>query len=71
MYLLFTLTLRTGIYLGLRLTSGQRMFEWTFISPSVFYLTYATDLMIVVGVMYFIYSSAPLKKHYSGSFLSR
>lgn len=71
MYLLVTLTLRTGIYLGLRLSSGQKMFEWTFISPSVFYLTYATNLMIVVGVIYFIYSSAPLKKRYAGGVTDR
>ena len=60
-YLLVTLTLRTGTYVGLRLVSKVKMFEWTFIKPSVFYLTYTTDLMIVAGVMYFIISSAPLR----------
>ena len=60
-YLLVTLTLRTGTYVGLRLSSKVKMLEWTFIKPSVFYLTYTTDLMIVAGVMYFIISSAPLR----------
>ena len=37
------------------------MLEWTFIKPSVFYLTYITDVMIIFGVINFIVKSAPLK----------
>lgn len=52
-----TLTLRTGTYVGFRLTSKEKIFEWTQIRPVVFYLTYATDVLIVCGVLYFIYVS--------------
>jgi len=31
----------------------------------VFYLTYATDLLIVCGVMYFIIKTTPLKDKYT------
>ena len=54
-YLLVTLAVRTFTYVGLRLVSKEKMFEWIYIKPSVFYLTYATDVMILIGVMYFIY----------------
>jgi hypothetical protein len=60
-FLLFCFTVRAGIYIGLRLTSSEKMFEWTFIKPVVFYLTYSTDIVIVCGLMYFISKSAPLK----------
>ena len=60
-YILVTLTLRTGTYVCLRLTSVEKVFFWTMIKPSVFYLTYVTDFFIVAGVMHFIAKSAPLK----------
>ena len=60
-YILVTLTLRTFTYLGFRLTSKQKIFEWTQIRPVVFYLTYATDFLIVVGVLYFIYRTTESK----------
>ena len=37
------------------------MFTWVYIQPSVFYLTFATDFMILFWVLNFIYRSAPLK----------
>ena len=55
------LTIRTGVYVGVRLTSAQKILRWTFIKPVVFYLTYSTDLLIVLGVLYFIINSAPEK----------
>ena len=64
-YLLFCLTLRTGIYISLRLTSVEKLFDWTFIKPAVFYMTYATDLLVVGGVMYFVMKTAPLKERYA------
>ena len=64
-YILFCLTMRTGIYIGLRLTSCEKIMDWTFIKPVVFYLTYATDLLIVGGVMYFIVKTTPLKEKYA------
>ena len=63
-YLMVTLTIRTGIYVGLRLVSVKKMFDWVFISPAVFYLTYSTNIMILFGVIYFIYNSTPLKDQY-------
>ena len=60
-YLLVTLTLRTFTYVGLRLTSREKILQWVRIKPSVIYLTYATDFMIVFGVLYFIYQAAPRK----------
>ena len=55
------LTIRTGTYAFLRLTSKEKLLEWTLIRPVVFYLTYATDLAIVGGVMYFVWKSTPLE----------
>ena len=66
-YILITLTLRTGTYVGFRMTSGEKIFEWKLIQPCVFYLTYATDVMIVFGVLYFIWSSTKLKSRYNRS----
>ena len=66
-YLLATLTLRAGTYVGLRLVSVKKIFQWIYIEPSVFYLTYATDIMILAGVMYFIYQSAELKEKYKSN----
>ena len=60
-YILVILTERTAIYIGLRLTSWEKMYKWSQIRPIVFYLTYATDLLIVVGILYFIRSSTNLK----------
>ena len=61
---MITLTIRTGIYVGLRLVSFKKMFDWVFINPAVFYLTYFTNLMILFGVIYFIYNSTSLKDRY-------
>ena len=66
-YLLVTLTLRTCTYVGLRLTSREKILQWVRIKPSVIYLTYATDFMIVFGVLYFIYQAAPRKDLAAGS----
>lgn len=63
-YMLVTLTLRTGTYIGLRLVSAEKIFDWVRIKPSVIYLTFCTDFMILFGVMYFIYQAAPLKEQY-------
>eukprot|EP00354_Favella_ehrenbergii_P009100 CAMPEP_0170468148 /NCGR_PEP_ID=MMETSP0123-20130129/11440_1 /TAXON_ID=182087 /ORGANISM="Favella ehrenbergii, Strain Fehren 1" /LENGTH=145 /DNA_ID=CAMNT_0010734651 /DNA_START=964 /DNA_END=1401 /DNA_ORIENTATION=+ len=69
-YILTTLTLRTGVYIGFRfvgnehITASEKIFEWSLIRPVVFYLTYATDIMIVIGVLYFIYTSTQLKTKY-------
>ena len=60
-YLLVILTLRVGIYIGLRLTSTEKMFQWTLIRPVAFYLTYTTDLFIMTGVIYFVGKTTPLK----------
>ena len=54
-YLLVTLTVRTFTYVGLRLTSAEKIFDWVRIKPGVFYLTYVTDFMILFGVLYFIH----------------
>lgn len=62
--ILFVLTMRVGIYIGLRFVSREKLFEWTFIKPSVFYLTYFTDICIVAGVMIFLMSSTTLKSMY-------
>ena len=63
-YIIVTLTLRTGIYVGFRMTSWEKMIEWTLIQPCVFYLTYATDVMIIFGVLYFVWNSTQLKSRY-------
>lgn len=60
-YYLVILTIRTGVYVGVRLTSAEKILRWTFIKPVAFYLTYSTDLLIVLGVLYFIVNSAPPK----------
>lgn len=64
LYLLLVLTIRTVTYFCLRLTSYEKIFEWQIIKPSVFYVTYVTDFMILVGVLNFIASSTPLKEKY-------
>lgn len=64
--LMLTMTIRTGIYVGLRLVSFEKMFVWTYIKPCVFYLTYVTNTAVIVYIMYFIYNSAPLKEKYLG-----
>ena len=61
-YLLVTLTIRTFTYVGLRMTTREKLLKWVYIKPGVFYLTYVTDIMIVFGVLNFIYQSAPLKE---------
>ena len=61
-YLLVTLTIRTFTYVGLRMTTKEKLLKWVYIKPGVFYLTYVTDIMIVFGVLNFIYQSAPLKE---------
>jgi hypothetical protein len=64
LYLLVVLTIRTVTYVCLRLTSYSRMFDWVLIKPAGFYVTYVTDLMILVGTLNFIVSSTPLKEKY-------
>ena len=46
------------------MTSVKKLLKWVYIKPSVFYLIYFTDIMIVFGVLGFIYRSAPLKERY-------
>ena len=65
-YLLTVLTIRVVTYVMLRLTSESKMFDWLLIKPSVFYITYVTDLMILVGTLYFIWNSTTLKEKYQG-----
>jgi len=60
--ILVTLTLRTGVYVGFRLTSLDKIFTWTQIRPIIFYLVFVTDVLIVCGVLAFIYSSTTLKE---------
>lgn len=64
LYLLLVLTIRTVTYFCLRLTSYEKIFEWQIIKPSVFYVTYVTDFMILAGILNFIASSTPLKEKY-------
>ena len=63
-YLLVTLTVRTFTYVELRMTSVDKLLKWVYIKPHTFYLTYFSDIMIVFGVLYFIYQSAPLKERH-------
>lgn len=56
--------MRVGIYVGLRLVSEEKLLEWTFIRPIVFYLTYSTDVCVVIGILVFLITSAPLKPEY-------
>ena len=60
-YLLVILTARTAIYIGLRFSSNEKIFEWTDICPGFFYVTYVNDILIVIGTLYFIRSSTNLK----------
>lgn len=60
-FMILILTVRTGIYVGLRLTSKQKLIEWTLIKPVVFYLTNVSDFLIVGGVMYFVMRTTPIK----------
>ena len=62
------MTIRTGVYIGFRLTSEEKIFQWKLIRPCVFYLTYASDMLIVFGVLYFIWNSTELKSKYNRSF---
>ena len=66
-YLLVTNTVRTGTYVGLRMISIEKILDWIYIKPSIFYLTFATDMMILTGVLYFIYQSTELKEKYQPS----
>ena len=66
-FLLVALTLRTGTYVGLRMVTLEKQFNWVYIKPSVFYLTFATDVMILFWVLHFIYRSAPLKERYQNN----
>lgn len=63
-YLLVTLSVRTFTYVELRMTSVDKLLKWVYIEPHTFYLTYFSDIMIVFGVLTFIYKSAPLKERY-------
>ena len=63
-YILVALTVRVGTYIGLRLVSKKKMFEWIYIKPEVYYVTFATDILVLLWVLNFIYKSAPLKVQY-------
>ena len=63
-FLLVTLTLRTGTYVGLRMVTLEKQFNWVYIKPAVFYLTFATNVMVLSYLINFIRRSAPLKEKY-------
>ncbi len=64
LYILFVLTVRTITYVWLRLTSYEKIFDWLLIKPSIFYVTYMTDVMITVGILLFVVRSTTLKEKY-------
>ena len=64
LYILFVLTIRTITYVWLRLTSHEKIFDWLLIKPSIFYITYVTDVMITLGILLFVMGSTTLKEKY-------
>lgn len=60
--LLVIFTVRVGTYVGLRLVTKERIFEWITIKPGVIYLSFVTDIAFLVWVLCFIVASAPLNE---------
>ena len=54
-----TLTIRTVTYVCLRLLSSEKIIKWVYIKPSIFYLMFTTDIIIVGLVLFFIRESSP------------
>lgn len=57
--LIILLTIRVVTYTVLRLTSTEKLLEWTLIQPTIFYITYGTDMVIAGGMLYFVWQAAP------------
>ena len=64
-YILVILTERTITYIFLRFSSKEALFEWVdHIPPYIYYLTYTMDILITIGVLYFIRSATDLKQSF-------
>ena len=56
-FLLVTITLRTGIYICMCMVTLE--FDLFYTKPKVLYLTFATNLMVLFWVLSFIEEAAP------------